>query len=71
MVSGDTRRVQANFAYTPSIELYILYRKAHEIAERHGLRVVRNLVGFYFCSAVSRWQLARVSDERARGGGRR
>ena len=33
--------------------------------------VVRNLVGFYFCSAVSRWQLARVSDERARGGGRR
>ncbi|RAI31439.1 dihydroxyacetone kinase subunit DhaK [Rhodoplanes serenus] len=35
---------------TPLIELYVLYRKAHEIAERHGLKVVRNLVGSYITS---------------------
>ena len=35
---------------TPLIELYIVYRKAHEIATRRGLRVVRNLVGPYITS---------------------
>lgn len=35
---------------TPLIELYILYRKAHEIASKHGLKVVRNLVGPYITS---------------------
>jgi len=30
---------------TPPIELYIVYRKAFEIAEKHGLKVVRNLIG--------------------------
>ena len=35
---------------TPLVELYVLYRKAHEIAEKHGLRVVRNLVGSYITS---------------------
>jgi dihydroxyacetone kinase-like protein len=35
---------------TPSVELYILYRKAHEIATRHGLSVVRSLVGSYITS---------------------
>ncbi len=35
---------------TPLIELYIVYRKAHEIAEKHGLKVVRNLIGPYITS---------------------
>jgi phosphoenolpyruvate---glycerone phosphotransferase subunit DhaK len=35
---------------TPLIELYVIYRKAYEIAEKHGLKVVRNLVGPYITS---------------------
>ncbi|MBN1538221.1 MAG: dihydroxyacetone kinase subunit DhaK [Anaerolineales bacterium] len=35
---------------TPLIELYIAYRKAHQIAENHGLVVARNLVGPYITS---------------------
>jgi dihydroxyacetone kinase-like protein len=35
---------------TPAIELYVVYRKAHEIATQHGLKVVRNLVGSYITS---------------------
>src|SRR5574339_716690 len=35
---------------TPLIELYIIYRKAYEIAEKHGLKVVRNLIGPYITS---------------------
>jgi dihydroxyacetone kinase-like protein len=35
---------------TPLIELYIVYRKAAEIAGQHGLRVIRNLVGTYASS---------------------
>lgn len=35
---------------TPLIELYIIYRKAHEIATKHGLKVVRTLVGPYITS---------------------
>jgi len=35
---------------TPLIELFIAFRKAHEIATKHGLRVVRNLVGPYITS---------------------
>jgi dihydroxyacetone kinase-like protein len=35
---------------TPLIELYIIYRKAHEIASKHGLKVVRNLIGPYITS---------------------
>jgi dihydroxyacetone kinase-like protein len=35
---------------TPLIELYIVYRKAHDIATKHGLKVVRNLVGPYITS---------------------
>ena len=35
---------------TPLIELYIVYRKAYEIAEKHGLKVVRNLIGPYITS---------------------
>jgi dihydroxyacetone kinase-like protein len=35
---------------TPLIELYIIYRKAAQIAQRHGLKIVRNLVGPYITS---------------------
>ena len=35
---------------TPPIELYIVYRKAYEIATKAGLKVVRNLVGAYITS---------------------
>jgi dihydroxyacetone kinase-like protein len=35
---------------TPLIELYIVYRKAYEIASKSGLKVVRNLVGSYITS---------------------
>lgn len=35
---------------TPLIELYIVYRKAYEIASKHGLKVVRNLIGPYITS---------------------
>lgn len=35
---------------TPLIELYIVYRKAAEIAKRAGLKVTRNFVGSYITS---------------------
>ena len=35
---------------TPLIELYIIYRKAAQIAQQHGLKIVRNLVGSYITS---------------------
>src|SRR5512139_1998346 len=35
---------------TPLVELYIVYRKAYEIAAKAGLKVVRNLVGPYIPS---------------------
>jgi dihydroxyacetone kinase-like protein len=35
---------------TPLVELYIVYRKAYEIAQKHGLKVVRNLIGPYITS---------------------
>jgi dihydroxyacetone kinase-like protein len=35
---------------TPLIELYIAYRQAQRLAEAHGLKVVRNLVGPYITS---------------------
>jgi dihydroxyacetone kinase-like protein len=35
---------------TPLIELYIAYRKAHQIAEQRGLKVMRCLVGPYITS---------------------
>jgi dihydroxyacetone kinase-like protein len=35
---------------TPLIELYIIYRKAAQIAEKHGLKIARNLIGSYITS---------------------
>src|SRR5512139_2237022 len=35
---------------TPLVELYIIYRKAYEIATKAGLKVARNLIGPYITS---------------------
>jgi dihydroxyacetone kinase-like protein len=49
--SGDEVLLFVNgMGGTPLVELYILYRKAHEIATKSGLKVVRNLIGPYITS---------------------
>jgi dihydroxyacetone kinase-like protein len=49
--SGDEVLMFVNgLGGTPLVELYIVYRKAHEIAAKHGLKVVRHLVGPYITS---------------------
>lgn len=49
--SGDEILLFVNgMGGTPLVELYIVYRKAYEIAEKHGLKVVRNLIGPYITS---------------------
>jgi dihydroxyacetone kinase-like protein len=49
--SGDKVLLFVNsMGGTPLIELYIVYRKAAEIAEKNGLKVVRNLIGPYITS---------------------
>jgi dihydroxyacetone kinase-like protein len=35
---------------TPLIELYVVYRKAYEMATKHGLKVARNLIGPFITS---------------------
>lgn len=54
---------------TPAIELYVVYRKAEEIARKHGLKVVRNLVGSYITSlemAGASITLLKLDDTMAR-----
>ncbi len=49
--SGDEVLLFVNgMGGTPLIELYIVYRKAVEIAEKHGIKVVRKLIGSYITS---------------------
>jgi len=49
--SGDKVLLFVNsMGGTPLIELYVVYRKAVEIAEKAGLKVVRNLIGPYITS---------------------
>ncbi|MCD4671779.1 MAG: dihydroxyacetone kinase subunit DhaK [Anaerolineaceae bacterium] len=49
--SGDEVLLFVNgMGGTPLIELYVLYRKAVEVAEKHGIKVVRNLIGPYITS---------------------
>jgi dihydroxyacetone kinase-like protein len=49
--SGDQVLLFVNgMGGTPLIELYVAYRKAYEIANKHGLKVVRNLIGPYITS---------------------
>jgi dihydroxyacetone kinase-like protein len=54
---------------TPLIELYIVYRKAAELAAKAGLKVVRNLVGSYITSlemAGTAITLLKLDDQLAR-----
>uniref|UniRef100_UPI0020C0FE6F dihydroxyacetone kinase subunit DhaK n=1 Tax=Acidocella sp. C78 TaxID=1671486 RepID=UPI0020C0FE6F len=54
---------------TPLVELYILYRKAEEIARSHGLTVARSLVGPYMTSlemAGTSITLLRLTDDMIR-----
>jgi dihydroxyacetone kinase-like protein len=49
--SGDQILLFVNgLGGTPLVELYIVYRKAYELATKHGLKVVRNLIGPYITS---------------------
>jgi phosphoenolpyruvate---glycerone phosphotransferase subunit DhaK len=49
--SGDNVLLFVNgMGGTPLLELYIVYRKAYEIATKNGLKVVRNLIGPYITS---------------------
>lgn len=49
--SGDKVLLFVNsMGGTPLIELYVIYRKAVEIAEKAGIKVVRNLIGPYITS---------------------
>jgi len=49
--SGDEVLLFVNgLGGTPLIELFIIYRKAAEIAKRAGLKITRNLVGSYITS---------------------
>jgi dihydroxyacetone kinase-like protein len=49
--SGDNALLFVNsMGGTPAIELYVVYRKAHEILTKAGINVTRNLVGPYITS---------------------
>jgi len=49
--SGDQVLLFVNgMGGTPLVELYVAYRKAYEIATKHGLKVARNLIGPYITS---------------------
>jgi dihydroxyacetone kinase-like protein len=51
---------------TPVAELYIIYRKLHEICERHSLTIARNLIGPYITSLEMQGAsitLLKVDDE--------
>lgn len=65
--SGDEVLLFVNgMGGTPMIELYILYRKAYEIAKKAGLKVSRNLVGNYITSlemAGASISLLKLDDE--------
>lgn len=68
--SGDDVLLFVNsMGGTPLIELYIVYRKAAQIAKQHGLKIVRNLVGPYITSlemAGTSITLLKMNDELCR-----
>ncbi len=54
---------------TPISELYVVYRKLHEICEKKGLKIVRNLIGAYITSLEMQGvsiTLLRVDEEMLR-----
>jgi len=49
--SGDNALLFVNsMGGTPLIELFVVYRKAHEMLTKHGVKVQRSLVGPYITS---------------------
>ena len=68
--SGDRVLLFVNgMGGTPLIELYIVYRKAHQVLESRGIQVVRNLIGPYITSlemAGTSITLLRMDDELVR-----
>jgi dihydroxyacetone kinase-like protein len=65
--SGDKVLLFVNgLGGTPNIELYIVYRKAAELAKKAGLNIVRHLVGSYITSlemAGTSITLLKVDDQ--------
>jgi len=65
--SGDEVLMFVNgLGGTPLIELYIVYRKAEEIAKKAGLKITRNFVGSYITSlemAGTTITLLKLDDE--------
>jgi dihydroxyacetone kinase-like protein len=65
--SGDRVAIMVNgLGGTPITELYVLYAKAHELAEKAGFKVVRNYVGEYCTSlemAGASLTILRLDDE--------
>jgi phosphoenolpyruvate---glycerone phosphotransferase subunit DhaK len=49
-LSGDVLLLVNGFGGTPAMELYLMYNAARRILQRHGLTVVRSLVGSYVTS---------------------
>jgi phosphoenolpyruvate---glycerone phosphotransferase subunit DhaK len=68
--SGDEVLLFVNgLGGTPLIELFIIYGKAAEIAQRAGLKITRNLVGPYITSlemAGTSITLLKLDDELTR-----
>ena len=57
------------FGGTPAMELYLMYDNARRVAERHGVTIVRSLVGNYVTSldmAGCSVTLSRLDDDLAR-----
>jgi dihydroxyacetone kinase-like protein len=68
--SGDNVLLFVNgLGGTPLIELYIIYRKAAELAQKAGLKIARNFVGSYITSlemAGTSITLLKLDDELAK-----
>ena len=47
---GDFTLLVNGFGGTPSMELYLMYNAARAVAEKHGLKIARSLVGNYVTS---------------------
>jgi dihydroxyacetone kinase-like protein len=65
--AGDRVAIMVNgLGGTPITELYVIYAKAHELAEKAGFKVVRNYVGEYCTSlemAGASLTILRLDDE--------
>jgi dihydroxyacetone kinase-like protein len=47
---GDALLFVNGFGATPSMELYLMYNSARRVLQKHGVRIVRSLVGSYVTS---------------------